>query len=50
VTDLVERPMDAVEALALVGLRHRVGHFPSRVASSSARDDAARVLTRRDRR
>jgi putative ABC transport system ATP-binding protein len=32
VTEIAERPMDPVEALALVGLRERVDHFPAQLS------------------
>jgi putative ABC transport system ATP-binding protein len=48
VTDLVEHPMDAVEALALVGLRHRVGHFPSQLSGGEQQRVAmARAIAKR---
>ncbi len=48
VTDLVERPMDAVDALALVGLGHRVGHFPSQLSGGEQQRVAmARAIAKR---
>jgi putative ABC transport system ATP-binding protein len=32
VTEIAERPMDPIEALALVGLRERVDHFPAQLS------------------
>jgi len=48
VTDIAERPMDPAEALALVGLAHRVDHFPSQLSGGEQQRVAmARAIAKR---
>jgi len=48
VTDLVDDPMDAVEALRLVGLEARVDHFPSQMSGGEQQRVAiARAIAKR---
>jgi putative ABC transport system ATP-binding protein len=48
VTDIAESPMDAAEALALVGLGHRLDHFPSQLSGGEQQRVAvARAIAKR---
>jgi putative ABC transport system ATP-binding protein len=48
VTDIAEHPMDPAEALALVGLRERLDHFPSQLSGGEQQRVAiARAIAKR---
>ena len=48
VTDLVDRPMEPEEALRLVGLTHRLDHFPSQLSGGEQQRVAiARAIAKR---
>ncbi|MEW6273392.1 MAG: ABC transporter ATP-binding protein [Thermodesulfobacteriota bacterium] len=48
VTDIAQRPMDPAEALTLVGLGHRMDHFPSQLSGGEQQRVAmARAIAKR---
>jgi putative ABC transport system ATP-binding protein len=48
ITEIAERPMDAADALALVGLEHRLNHFPAQLSGGEQQRVAvARAIAKR---